>query len=215
MLDRTQAKYIVTLDTDARLQPGALQALHAFMESHPDAGAATANLRNPDGSVQFYYRRILTPALYFFTTPLGRFFDKYLLNLRYYKRYHYDGLDVTRDPELEQPPIACLIMRRDALGPYIFDPIFPLFMLDIDFCKRLYDKGYKVYLVSTAHVIHLKTASASKRGKEWLERELNRSLMLYFKKHYPFSAPLVQVVFLLDRLARTVLLRTVGREPMR
>lgn len=215
MLERTKAKYIVTFDSDARLQPGALQALYAFMEAHPEAGVATANLRNPDGSAQMYYRRILTPAMYFFTTPIGRFIDKYFLGLRNYKWYHYADLDVTRVSELVQPPIACLILRRDALGPYIFDPIFPLFMLDVDICKRMYDTGYKVYLVPDAKVIHLKTASAVKRGKVWLDNELNRSFALYFKKHYPVSYQLILVVIYLDRFMRFAMLRTIGREPMR
>ena len=215
MLERTQAKYITLLDTDARLKPGALQAMFAFMEAHPEAGAVTANLLNPDGSTQFYYRRILTPTLYFFNTPIGRFFDKYFLGLRYFKHYRYDGLDVTRDPELEQPPIACLMLRRDAVGSYIFDPMFRLFLLDVDLCKRIYDNGYKIYLVSTAKTVHLKTASASKRGKEWLEKELNRSFMLYFKKNYPASSPLMWVVYFFDRLSRLLLLHILGREPMR
>ncbi|MFA6408169.1 MAG: glycosyltransferase [Candidatus Paceibacterota bacterium] len=215
MLESTQAKYIVTLDSDARLKPGALQAMFAFMETHPEAGAVTANLLNPDGSTQFYYRRILTPSLYFFTTPIGRFFDKYFLGLRNMKQYHYDDLDLSHDPELEQPPIACLMLRHEALGPYIFDPIFRLFMLDVDLSKRLYDHGYKVFLVSDAKVIHLKTVSASKRGKVWLDRELNRSFFLYLKKNYPYSTLAMWFVWMLDRVLRTILLRTIGHEPMR
>lgn len=215
MLKRSQAKYIVTLDTDARLQSGALQALYVFMEAHPEAGAATANLRNADGSTQHYYRRILTHSMYFFSTPLGRFIDKYFLGLRNYKWYHYTDLDVTRVSESVQPPIACLILRREVLGPYILDPKLPLFMCDVDLCKRMYDTGYKVYLVPDAKVVHLKTASAVKRGKTWLDHELNRSYMIYFKKHYPYSFPAIWVIGFLDRLIRTILLRTIGREPLR
>jgi hypothetical protein len=88
-------------------------------------------------------------------------------------------------------------------------------MIDVDFCKRLYDRGYKIYLIPEAKVIHLKTASARKRGKLWLDRELNRSFALYFKKHHPYIAPLMRVVLALDLLSRMFLLSTVGREPMR
>jgi GT2 family glycosyltransferase len=215
MLERTRGKYIVTLDSDARLQPGALQALFSFMETHPKAGIVTANLRNADGSAQLYYRRILTPSMYFFSTPFGRVIDKYFLGLRQYKWYHYADLDLTRVSEFVQPPVACLMCRREALGSYILDPIFPLFMLDVDLCKRMYDTGYKVYFIPDAKVIHLKTASAVKRGKAWLDSELNRSFKLYFKKHYRFLYPLMLCILFLDRLTRTILLRTVGREPMR
>lgn len=216
MLARSKAKYILTLDTDARLEPGALRTLFDFMERHPEAGAASAKLLNPDGSLQRYYRRILTPVLYIFNTSIGRIFDKYLFGLHYYKRYRYDGLDLAHNPELEQPPIACLIIRRAALAPdtYIFDPQFKLFMLDVDLPKRLYSRGYKVYLVSDAEVVHLKTASASKRGKAWLDRELDRSFMLYFKKHHPYLTPLIWLVHLADGWLRA-LLRIAGHEPSR
>mgnify|MGYP001586218875 FL=1 len=215
ILERTKAKYIVTLDTDARLMPGALQALCAFMETHPKAAVATANLRNPDGSAQFYYRRILTPSMYFFSTPIGRFFDKYFLRLRNYKWYHCDDLDETRVADFVQPPIACLILRREALGAYILDPMFPLYMCDVDLSKRMVDRGYKVYFVPEAKAIHLKTATVVKRGGTWINNELNRSFALYFKKHYPLLYPLMIVVMYLDRVTRTILLHTIGREPMR
>jgi GT2 family glycosyltransferase len=215
MLERSQAKYIMTLDTDARLQPGALKALYEFMETHPEAGAATANLRNPDGSPQYYYRRTLTPLLYFFTTPVGRFFDKYFFALHFYKQYHYSDLDVTKISELEQPVIAGLMLRRAAFDSYILDPDFLLFGIDIDLCKRLYDKGYKIYLVPDARVIHLKTASARKRGKLWLDRELNRSFALYFKKHHPYASPFLKIAMFLDIISRMFLRSVVGREPMR
>lgn len=217
VLERAHAKYLMTFDTDARLKVGTLRKLFDFMEAHPEAGAATARLLNPDGTDQGYYRRILTPSHYFFMTPLGRALDKYLFRLRQYKSYHYDELDLSRASEMEQPPVACLIIRREALGddPYLFDPRFRLFMLDVDLAKRLYDRGYKVFVVGDAPVVHLKTASASKRGSLWLNRELNRSFKDYFRKHYPRTYPIMLLVMWLDRVTRALLRATVGREPMR
>ncbi|MCX6787410.1 MAG: glycosyltransferase, partial [Candidatus Kaiserbacteria bacterium] len=113
VLERTKAKYIVTLDSDARLMPGTLQTLLAFMEAHPEAGAVTANLINADGSPQIYYRRILTLSRFFFTTLFGRFIDKYFFGLRNLKSYHHVGLDITQNPEIEQSPTSCLMIRRE------------------------------------------------------------------------------------------------------
>lgn len=216
VLDHT-GKYVMTFDTDARLFPGTLSALFDFMEAHPEAGAATGKLLNPDGTLQGYYRRILTPLLFFFTTPLGRVIDRLFFDLRFYKRYHYDDLDLTHASEMEQPPIACLIVRREAIEPdgYLFDPQFRLFMLDVDFAKRIYDRGYKVFVVADAPVTHLKTASASKRGSAWLDRELNKSIKNYFKKHFLASYPLMLLVMWLDGVTRTLSLKIFGREPMR
>lgn len=44
-------------------------------------GDALESIINSNGSLQLYYRRTLTPVLFFFTTLFGRFIDKYLLKL--------------------------------------------------------------------------------------------------------------------------------------
>lgn len=211
--ERTKSKYFVTFDSDARLKSGALQALLAFMEKHPEAGSATAHLLNPDGSTQYYFRRTLTPSRFFFTTSMGRLIDKYFLGLRNFNSYRYVGSDLTCNPEMEQLPTACLIIRREAVGSLVFDPRFRVFMPDVDLAKRIYDRGYKSYLVSSAKVLHLKSMSNSKRGKEWIDREVSRTAVMYFKKHNPFWFPLMWFVMKVDRLLRFIMLRTIGREP--
>lgn len=215
VLERTRAPYIMTLDTDARLHKGSLRAMIDFMDNTPEAGAATAKLLNRDGSIQNYYRRLMTPAYCFFTTPLGRVIDKYLLGLRYFKQYHYHDLDTTRVFEIEQPPVACLIMRRSALGPYVMSPAYHLYFIDVDFCRRMYTRGYKIFLVPDAPVTHLKSAAASKRPSAWTRRQYYGSLLMYFKRNYPLWYPLIWSVVLLDRVTRWMMSSLVGREPVR
>jgi GT2 family glycosyltransferase len=212
--DRMHGRYLMTMDTDALLWPGALRALVTFMDTHPHAGAATAHLHYPDGSTQNYNRRLMTPMFAFYTTVIGRFIDKYLLWLRYYKSYHYDDLDTSRVFEIEEPPTASLILRREALGPYIIDPDLHIFV-DVDLCRRIYDRGYKVYLVPSANATHSKSASASKRPIAWTERKYYEGLQIYFRKHYPVAAPLMSVILWIDRMMRNFLIHMVGRAPMR
>lgn len=215
VLERTEARYVMTLDTDARLHPGSLQAMISFMDKTPGAGAATAKLLNRDGSVQNYYRRLMTPVYCFFTTPIGRIFDKYVFGLRYFNRYHYSDLDVTRVFEIEQPPVACLIMRRSALGEYIMSPAYHLYFIDVDFCRRMYARGYKIFLVPDAPVTHLKSAAASKRPSAWTRRQYYSSLLTYFKRNYTLWYPLIWIIVLLDRVTRALMFSVVGREPVR
>lgn len=212
--DRMHGRYLMTMDTDARLWPGALLALVTFMDTHPNAGAATAHLHYPNGSTQNYNRRLMTPTFAFYTTVIGRFIDKYLLGLRYYKSYHYDDLDTSRVFEIEEPVTASLILRREAIGPYIIDPNLHIFV-DVDLCRRIYDRGYKVYLVPGANTTHFKSAAANKRPVAWTERKYYDGLQIYLKKHYPSSALLMSVVLWIDRMMRNFLIHTVGRAPMR
>jgi len=213
-LDRMHGTYLMTLDTDAKLLPGTLRSLVAFMNANPHAGAATANLRYPSGNIQNYYRRHTTPMTGFFATVPGRFIDKYVFELKYYKAYHYDDLDTTRVFEIEQAPVACLILRRAALGSRIADPDFRMFV-DVDLCRRIYDRGYKIYLVPDAKATHIKSAAFGKMKSASLERQYYTGFSMYLKKHYPASVPVMTVLWWVDRILRSLLERTVGRAPMR
>ncbi|TSC64444.1 MAG: family 2 glycosyl transferase [Parcubacteria group bacterium Gr01-1014_91] len=215
VLDRTRGKYLMTLDTDARLWHGALPTLVDFMENNPKAGAVTASLFYEDGSPQNYNRRLMTPMHSFFTTVLGRVIDKYFLGLRNYKSYHYDDFDNTRVFEIEQPPTACFMFRRAAIGSYIVDTDFNHVFLDVDLCRRIYDGGYKIYLVPDAKVTHFKSVAANKKPNLWRDYQYYRDQLIYFKKHYPAYAPLMAFVLWLDRVMRRVLIYTTGRAPMR
>lgn len=214
-LNRTHGAYLMTLDTDTRLWPETLPALVAFLDTNPKAGATTASLYYPDGSPQNYHRRLMTPIRAFFTTVPGRFIDKYLLGLRNYKSYHYDDLDATRVFEIEQPPTACFMFRRAALGSYIVDPDFNHVFLDVDLCRRIYDQGYKIYLVPGAKATHFKSVAANKKPNLWRDRQYYSDLLTYFRKHHPVSVPLMAVVLWVDRILRSLLIRTAGKAPMR
>jgi GT2 family glycosyltransferase len=145
MLTKATGKYIATVDPDAVVHAHALQALLAFMNTHADAGAVTASLFNPDGSPQLYFRRILTPKIFFFTTVFGRLVDKWFLGLREWKRYRYDDLDVSKVSEVEQPAWPCLVWRHEALGDFIVNPEIPFYFLDVDMSRRVYDRGFHIY----------------------------------------------------------------------
>lgn len=215
MLERTKGKYILTLDADARLEAGTLRLLFDFLEDTPIAGAATANLLNTNGTLQRYIRRLMTPNLGFFTTVMGRVIDKYLLQLRYFRSYHYEGDSLAEVTEIEQPSITCLMFRREAIGQYIVDPDTPFYFTDVGLCKRIYNHGYRIYLLPEAKAVHFKSTSFKKSNSTWRTREYYRSLMVYFRKEYPMYAPLMWVVLWADRLLRALMLQTIGREPMR
>src|SRR5438128_2026976 len=49
---RCDSPYILLLNSDTRLEPGALQGLDAYLDRWPRAGIVGPLLHNPDGSVQ-------------------------------------------------------------------------------------------------------------------------------------------------------------------
>lgn len=215
MLSRTVGKYILTLDPDAILHPGALQALVTFLDTHPEAGAATARLLNVDATAQPYYRRTLTPVAYFFMTPIGRFLDKYFLKLSNFNQYHCVDVDPTKISEVQQPSVTCLMIRRSAIQFFIIDPDTPFYFTDVGLCKRIYNSGYKIYLVPSAKATHLKSTSFKKTNTKWRNTEYYRSLGVYFRKYYRPIFPIIWLLMAVDRTIRGIMINTVGREPFR
>ncbi|MFA7309391.1 MAG: glycosyltransferase family 2 protein [Candidatus Paceibacterota bacterium] len=210
-----KGRYILTLDPDAVLHPGALQTLLAFMDRTPKAGAATAKLLNSDGTPQLYYRRIMTPKSAFFMTVFGRIIDKYFFGLRQFKRNRYDDLNLDVVSEVEQPAWPCLIWRREALGPYVVDERIPFYFVDVDMSKRVYDNGYKIYLVPQATITHLKSASFGRTNDTWRRNEYNRSIRVYMRQHYPRSYLALAPVLAIDRMLRAAIRMLTGKEPLR
>ena len=57
--------------------------------------------------------------------------------------------------EIEQPPAACLMLRRSVLAAEsLFDERFPIFYNDVDLCRRLRDAGHRLFLLPEAEVMH-------------------------------------------------------------
>src|SRR4030042_6721779 len=51
-LQKASGRYILLLNPDTQTKHGAIERLVSFMDSHPDAGVAGAQLLNSDGSKQ-------------------------------------------------------------------------------------------------------------------------------------------------------------------
>src|SRR5262249_26312143 len=58
---RAAAPYVLFLNSDAELGPGALEALLALLEARPDVGIAGPRTRNSDGTLQVACGLPLTP----------------------------------------------------------------------------------------------------------------------------------------------------------
>jgi len=210
---RMKGRYLLMLGPDVIVLDSALQKMVAFMDSMSQAGAASAKLVNPDGSPQMYYYKLWDISMVFYVdTILGRVIDRiFFLNG---KRKYYFGmnLDVNSVIELDQPPAACLMFRPELLlrDGYIIDPLFPFYYNDVDCCKRVWNSGYRVYLIPSASVIHDQGASFKKTDVLWKRREYSKGQMRYFRKYYPNNIKWLKLIRILDSFLRVLAYVVVG-----
>jgi len=186
--DQIRGNYFLFLGSDAQVQPGCLQQMVRFLNSHPEAGGVSGRLLNPDGSIQHYYRRLPGLLHFFFCwTRLGTMMDRVFLNRHFFRHLTYEGLRSDCVTEVEQPAGACLLIRSELVrekSGLIIDRKFPFYFNDVDSCKRVYDAGYRIFVLPDAKVIHHLGSSFARRDEGWKLGESHASLLRYLFKHH-------------------------------
>lgn len=150
--------WILLLNPDCVMDPGCAGALRDHLAAQPDVAAASALLRELDGSPQLFARQRLdlSTALWAFT-HVGRRVDE-RVQRRAWKRRRYASEwanDAPRRPTaVFSPAAACVMIRRRDLEPRPFDEAFPLFFNDDDLYERLHGSGRRVEIVPSGGATH-------------------------------------------------------------
>jgi GT2 family glycosyltransferase len=160
------ARYLLILNEDTRLYPGAVRQLVAFSDQRPRVGAAGPTIRCPDGTIQ---RSLFPPP-----TMAGE--------LRASLR---PGRPSRRAAASGYLNGSCVLLRLEALAQIgLLDERFFIFYEDADLGKRLSQAGWESAVCPEASVIHHQHQTVSKPTLSLaMERQMFRSEYLYFRKH--------------------------------
>lgn len=170
-----RGRYLLLLNPDTVVHPGALAALVAFMDAQPAAGACGARLLNGDGSLQ--------PACHPMLTP-GREFWRLLFLDRLWPRatYPMGRWDTVTPRRVEAIKGACLLLRREALdqvGP--LDESYFMYTEEVDLCHRLAQAGWELWYVPAAVVTHYGEGSSRQAAKA-MYVQLYHSKVQFYRK---------------------------------
>lgn len=172
--------YVLLLNPDTLVQPGALPALIDGIESS-GAGLAGARLVYGDGAFQhsaFVFPGLLQLVIDLFPVP-GRLYES-RLNGRY-PRSLYAG---ERPFEVDHPLGATFLLRREVIQQVgMFDEQFYLYCEEIDWAMRIKAAGWKVVCVPSAEVVHYEGQSSGQVRPQSVLNLWTARLRLY-RKHY-------------------------------
>lgn len=175
-IDLANGKYILLLNSDTEVHPGAFAALIDFMEKAPRAGAAGAHLLNSDGTLQAACQPMLTPWREFVRLIfLDRFFHVAIYEAEWWKTEEPRRTEVIKG--------ACLMLRRAALeqvGP--LDGSYFMYTEEVDLCYRLSKAGWQLWWVPAAKVTHHGEAS-SRQVAQTMYVQLYRSKIQFYRKY--------------------------------
>ena len=178
-------KYFLLLNPDARIEKDALREMIYFLESHPDAGIVGGNLVGPDGRHDpASHRSIPTPLVAFYRlSGLSSFFPRHPA----FGRYNLLQSDPNVGAFVEAVSGACMMLRRTMLDEIgLLDERFFLYGEDLDLCYRAGQKGWKVYYLPEAKVVHLKGGS-SRKNRTRSHYEFHRAMAVFHRKHFAQS----------------------------
>uniref|UniRef100_A0A7V4XTV8 Glycosyltransferase family 2 protein n=1 Tax=Acidobacterium capsulatum TaxID=33075 RepID=A0A7V4XTV8_9BACT len=215
ILAEGHAEYIVLLNSDAFLHPGALAEAVRQMDAAPRAGAGGARLVHGDGRWQAsarHFHSLLDDAIV--ATGLAAKFP----HSRFFGRFDRTWADQNQAAQTDWVPGAFMILRAEALRAVgIFDERFFLYYEEVDLCRRMHAAGWQVWYWPGIGVTHLcGESSRTLRELDYSSREAQvvkwrmRSMMLYYRKHHGAQAWLSmsmerlhrRIIFLRNRWSR-------------
>lgn len=194
---RSRGRYVLLLNPDTDVKPGALVALVRFLDGHLGAGAAGARLLNPDSTLQI--------SCYPAPTLSREFWYLFHLDvLLPYATYRMASWDLETPRAVDVLQGACLIIRREVLDQVgLLDENYFIYSEEVDLCYRMEQAGWRLYWVPQAQVVHYGGQSTHQAAAEMFLR-LYQGKLLYFRKHHGRLAgqvyKLILVVAALTRL---------------
>jgi GT2 family glycosyltransferase len=176
---------VLLLNPDTEVYAGTLDAALARLGSEPRIGMVGVKLVTESGELDHACKRSFpTPlsALAHFT-GLGRD-DGASGALSQYRATH---LDDDEPGEVDAVNGAFMLCRAEAVGEVgLLDEGYWLYMEDLDWCRRFWDAGWKVFYEPAGTALHVKGGSSGARRAPRQEVAFHRGMGRFYRR---FDAP--------------------------
>lgn len=200
-----RGRFILLLNSDAKVTKGALVEMMYFLETHPTAGALGPKLINLDGSFQASYAA--------FPSQLSE-----ILLLTGLARFVIGPYAPSPNPKPDETSRkvdwvagASLMIRSSAVRDVgSLDENYFFYSEEMDWCWRLRMAGWEVWYLPSVEVAHVGGASSKGRSIESYVH-LYDSKVRFFKSAYGLSAAsqlrlTIKVMAMLRLVVRTLIL---------
>jgi len=201
-IKKSTGEYILLLNPDTILIDSRIENMVQFLYKNSQVGVVGPDLISNTGEDHL-------PPNYF---PLLKhqimealFFHNYYL--RYRKRCDQLKMKNHLKPyEVDWISGSCFLFRKEVFNKTGgLDEQFHIYAEDVDWCKRIQEKGWKIFVYLECQVVHQKGASTHKDYCSLIKNRY-RSKRIYTRKHY---APL-KYIFLHFWVLIGLMLRLIG-----
>ncbi len=177
-----RGEFIILLNPDTEILNKAINKTVDFMCQNSRCAILGGRILNSDGAVQSSVRSfptLLSQILILFKL------HNFLPRLKPLTDYFLWNFDYLKTQLVEQITGAFLAIRAKAIKDIGgFDEKFFLWFEEVDFCRRVKQAGWEVIYTPNICLRHYGARSFSQLPPLTKQREFNRSLLYYFKKHH-------------------------------
>ena len=193
-----RGRYVLLLNPDAELRPGAIDALADYLDAHPDVGAVGPRLLWPDGSTQSSRRRFPSRLTGFVESTV---LQRWLGRSAPLRRYYMADLPDDREQDVDWLVGAAVMLRGEALRAVgLFDERFFMYSEEVDLCRRVRSAGWRIVYLPGAIVVHHEGKS-SEQNLTARDLRFHESRFLYYAKHHGAAWSLLLRLFTLGHFA--------------
>ncbi len=177
----TDVDYVLLLNPDALLNFGTMTALSTFMDDHPEAAMVGPRLYYKDGVFQHSAFRFPDWKQVFLDLfPIHWRVQESRLNGRYPRSLYAAMKPFPVDFILG----AVMMVRPEAIRQVgLLDEGYYMYVEEVDWCRRMRDAGWEIYLEPRAGTLHFSSRSTSQFPAE-MYVALWRSRLRYFRKYH-------------------------------
>ncbi len=189
-LRQARGEYALLLNPDTIVADNTISDCLAFLDRHPDAGAAGVMMLNADGTVAPESRRgVPTPMTSFYKlSGLCKLFPR----SRRFGRYYLGHLSWQSPQQIDIVSGAFCMLRRSVLQSVgLLDEDYFMYGEDIDLSYRILKHGATNWYLPY-HILHYKGESTQKSSFRYVH-VFYQAMLIFFRKHFANLGILVTV----------------------
>ena len=182
-LESAKGEYVLLLNPDTEIiEENTFEKSINKLEKNVKTGILGVMLLNSNRTLQPSVRRF--PTLSSQTIILLKL--HHFLPLKTLEKYFALDFDYDYEQTCDQVMGAYFMIKRELINQIGFlDDNFWIWFEEVDFCKRAKDKGWEVLYTPDIQIVHHASQSFKQMLNPRKQKEFNKSLKLYFKKHKP------------------------------
>lgn len=161
-IEHSSGEYLLLLNGDIIVTPGAVKKMLEFIKSDRSIGMVGPKLLNFNGTLQDSCFRFYKPITIVFRRT---FLGKLALAKKHLDDFLMKDYDHAAPKQVDWLMGSAMMITRDALEKVgLMDPRYFMYMEDVDWCRRFWEKGFKVVYYPLAAVHHYHGKISGKGG---------------------------------------------------